>query len=152
MRIVLMGVSGCGKTSLGRAVAAKYAYKFIDADDLHPPSNIDKMSRGQALNDHDRQPWLLALRGQLEQQTDIVLAASLLKERYRQQVLRGFDDLRLYHLHGSFELIHQRMQARAHFMSADMLNSQFAALEPAENAQVLDITQSLSSLCAEFTI
>ncbi|KAI0313432.1 P-loop containing nucleoside triphosphate hydrolase protein [Amylostereum chailletii] len=141
--IVVMGVSGCGKSTLGKSLAAALAYPFIDADDLHPPANVAKMSRGEPLTDADRAPWLVIVRDAAVHAASVhptsstststpgvIVACSALKRAYR-AVLRD-SHLRTYfvHPHGSRELLLERMTARPnHFMKAGMLDSQLAALE-----------------------
>ncbi len=132
--IVLMGVSGCGKSTVGRALAERLGCPFFDGDDFHPPENVAKMATGTPLDDSDREPWLARLhdliqdhlaRGQVA-----VLACSALKKRYRRQLSADNQGVRFIYLHGSYELIWARMQERSgHYMKADMLQSQFDALE-----------------------
>jgi carbohydrate kinase (thermoresistant glucokinase family) len=133
--LVAMGVCGSGKTTIGQGVAAALGWPFQDADALHPRANIDKMAAGHPLDDADRAPWLAALRGWivqlLAQGGHGVLAASLLKRRYRDQVIGGDARVALVYLHGDAALLRARMGARrGHFMSSAMLDSQLAALEP----------------------
>jgi len=151
--IVVMGVSGCGKTTVGRALAETLNCKFYDADDFHPPENITKMSSGIPLNDKDRQPWLENLRDliaeHIKQGRGLVLACSALKKRYRNLLREGNTGLQFVYLQGDFELILQRMMAReGHYMQADMLQSQFDVLEPpsAQEAINIRIDQSLSDI------
>lgn len=141
---IVMGVSGSGKSSVGKALAEALGWDFFDADDFHPPANIAKMASGIPLNDDDRAPWLAALHDQLAQTLKSgrhpVLACSALKERYRRQLLEGNVGLRVVYLKGSYDLIWSRMSARAgHYMKPEMLQSQFNALEEPADALVVDI-------------
>ena len=131
--VIIMGVSGCGKSSVGAALAEKYASKFIDGDDLHPKANILKMSTGGALNDSDRAPWLERIRDaafSLQHKNELgFIACSALKRKYRDAIREGNPQLLFLHLEGSIELIAQRMSARAgHFMPQDLLQSQCVAI------------------------
>lgn len=146
-----MGVSGSGKTSLGRALAARLSWDFIDADDFHPPGNILKMESGIPLTDADREPWLDALHRRLESTMQAgghpVLACSALREEYRARLLGGLEGMAVIHLRGSYDLIHARMAARQHhYMRPEMLRSQLAALEPPADAVVLDVQQPVDEL------
>ena len=149
---VVMGVSGCGKSSIGAGVAAALGARFIDGDDLHPPANIAKMSRGQPLNDDDRAPWL-ALVGQALAQGNTVVACSALKRAYRDQIRAQADTVFLY-LRGQRETLLARMAARpGHFMPTSLLDSQLATLEPpaADEAHVVqDIVASPAQIIAGF--
>lgn len=126
-----MGVSGSGKTSVGRQLGWSLEQPFYDADDFHPKSNIEKMKSGIPLTDQDRHPWLnrLALEIQgWEKEGGAVLACSALKEDYR-RTLSHKTDIQWIHLTASFDLIYQRMKQRNHFMKPELLQSQFDALE-----------------------
>lgn len=141
---VIMGVSGCGKSTIARAIADRLGWQYFDADDFHPPANIAKMANGIPLDDADRAPWLLALQGQLHATLQMgghpVLACSALKERYRQTLLAGNEGIQLVYLRGSYDLIWSRMAARpGHYMKPAMLQSQFAALEEPVDALVVEI-------------
>jgi gluconokinase len=134
MVIILMGVSGAGKTRIGKRLAAELGWSFYEGDDYHPRSNVEKMSQGIALTDADRAPWLDALHeliGELlAHDESAVLACSALKRAYRERLSHGHDGVRIVYLHGSYELIRQRLkERRGHFMKADLLASQFEALE-----------------------
>lgn len=138
-----MGVSGCGKTTVGQKLAERLGWKFYDADDFHPPENIAKMSKGIPLTDDDRHPWLKALHGlisrELQANRSGVLTCSALKERYRRHLMQGNPGTRLVYLKGSYELILERMQPRrGHYMKPEMLHSQFEDLE--EPADALTVT------------
>ncbi len=131
---VIMGVSGSGKTTVGRALAQKLGLPFYDGDDFHPVENVQKMASGIPLTDEDRVPWLARLHevlaDHLRRGDGVVVACSALKRKYREQLGAGLTDVRFVHLRGSFALIWERMTARAdHYMKADMLRSQFDALE-----------------------
>lgn len=135
--IVVMGVSGCGKTTLAQGIAEAISGHFLEGDDFHPPENKAKMGSGIPLNDEDRWPWLDRLaeesRRVLATGESPVLACSALKQAHRDRLLAGFPQARLVHLRGSFELIKARMDARHHeYMTSDLLQSQFEALEEPE--------------------
>jgi gluconokinase len=141
MIVILMGVAGAGKTTVGRLLARELGWSFYDADDFHPRANVSKMARGAPLDDRDRAPWLDALRelivGCLARGEDAVLACSALKEDYRRRLLVDAR-VKLIYLKGEYELIRERLAARAgHFMKPELLASQFEALEePGPEAQV----------------
>ena len=129
--IVVMGVSGCGKTSVGRELAWSLKLPFYDADDFHPLSNIEKMKSGVPLTDHDRTPWLQGLASEMQDWNDdggAVLACSALKEEYR-QLLSTNTEIQWVYLAASFDVIYERMTQRDHFMKPEMLRSQFETLE-----------------------
>jgi gluconokinase len=148
--ILVMGVSGSGKTTIGRALANRMRWTFADADDYHPDSNRQKMSRGESLNDTDRQPWLEHLHGLLEEHVrndqPLVLACSALKESYRQVLNRNLEGIAVVFLHGSRELIAERMLQREHFMPVSLLESQLLALEPPADAIVVRIGQAIDAM------
>jgi carbohydrate kinase (thermoresistant glucokinase family) len=142
MIVVVMGVSGCGKTTVGRLLASRLQLPFLDADEFHPPANVAKMAAGTPLTDEDRRPWLELLNRKLLEHKDAVLACSALKESYRRALARDLADYRFVHLRGSLELIRARLAERKHrYMPASLLESQFAALEPPADAIVVDIAQ-----------
>lgn len=152
--ILIMGVSGSGKTTVGEALARQLGWSFRDADEFHPPGNVAKMSAGLPLNDHDREPWLDAIHTHVERTLargeSGVVTCSALKERYRRRITGGRPDVKLVHLTGNFELIHSRMAARTdHFMRPEMLRSQFATLEPPADALTLDVNHTPEHLVAE---
>lgn len=151
---VVMGVSGCGKSTVGQALADELHCPFYDADDYHPIENIVKMAKGIPLDDADRKPWLARLASLLEEHLtrdeSAVLACSALKKGYR-DLLRLSDDVKFIYLKGDYDLILQRMQARdKHYMKADMLQSQYDTLEePAEDeAMTISIDQSVDDILA----
>ncbi|AIN16901.1 carbohydrate kinase, thermoresistant glucokinase family protein [Yersinia rochesterensis] len=132
--IIVMGVSGSGKTTVGEAVARRIHAKFIDGDDLHPRANIQKMGSGHPLNDEDRMPWLERLSDAAyslnhKNETGIIVCSAL-KRRYRDRLREGNPEMVFLYLKGSFEVIMGRLKARSgHFMPTDLLKSQFDALE-----------------------
>lgn len=145
-----MGVSGSGKTTVGELFAAKFAFEFCDADDLHPPANVEKMSRGIPLNDDDRAPWLEAVRNfvavSLAENKNAVVACSALKEKYR-KLLVFSDEVRLIYLKGDCDLISERTALRErHFMKPEMLQSQFFDLEEPDNCLILDVALPLETI------
>lgn len=149
--IVVMGVSGCGKSSVGRALAQQLGARFVDADDYHPPANVAKMRAGEPLDDTDRAPWLLRLNAVLRhaaaRDEPVVLACSALRQRYRDALADRLPAIRFIHLHGSFDLIAARVAARDHaYMPASLLASQFAALEAPHDAVVLDIDRTVEAI------
>src|SRR5687767_9940460 len=152
--LILMGVSGSGKTTIGKALASKLGWDFYDADDFHPPENITKMEQGIPLNDSDRAPWLASLHDLIEsylaRNRPAVLACSALKERYRQKLLEGNHGVQLIYLKGSYELLWSRMSARTdHYMKPEMLQSQFEALEEPAHAIVIDVSHSVEEIVQE---
>ncbi|WP_229261127.1 gluconokinase [Duganella levis] len=134
-RWVVMGVSGCGKSTVGQALATANAVGFVEGDQFHPQANVAKMSSGVALNDDDRADWLLTLQAQIREARErgegLVISCSALKRRYRDLLREGDPALRFAHLSGPKELIAARMQARVgHYMPTSLLDSQFRDLEP----------------------
>jgi gluconokinase len=153
MVILLMGVAGSGKTTVGRQLAADLGWDFADADDFHPPANVAKMSAGIPLDDADRAPWLDAIRAYIDAHhargASAVLTCSALKERYRQILLTDPAFVKLVHLHGSRELLAARIAGRRdHFMKPAMLDSQLAALEPPAGALTIDIAPPPAEISA----
>jgi len=149
MIVLVMGVAGVGKTTIGEALAAARGWRFIDADAYHPPQNVAKMKAGIPLEDADRWPWLSRLNKELKQFEHAVLACSALKASYRERLAQGLKDFRIVYLHGARGLIHARMQSRSHFMPAALLESQFAALEPPADAIAIDVAAAPSACVAE---
>lgn len=147
-----MGVSGCGKTSVGLALAARLGCRFVDADNYHPPSNVAKMRSGIPLDDQDREPWLARLNALLRHSAargeSVVLACSALRERYRAQLSARLPTLEIVHLRGDFQTIAARLATRNdHYMPVSLLRSQFDALEaPALSAFEVDITPPVQSI------
>ena len=140
MIVLVMGVSGVGKTTIGKALAGELGWRFIDADRYHPPENVAKMAAGIALDDEDRRPWLETLNRVARKEKDVVLACSALKEVYRSRITEGLGRLEIVYLHGSFELIRARLVERPHhYMPASLLASQFATLEPPARAISVDV-------------
>lgn len=155
MKIVVMGVTGCGKTTVGFALAEKLGITFIDSDDLHSVENKRKMSSGTPLNDSDRQPWLQAVSNTLQSHKKIVVACSALKKSYREKILLGAPTTQFIHLVGSQELITARLSERSHeFMPIELLDSQFQTLEPlkqSEGGKAIEISQSIEEIVDEIT-
>ncbi|MCC3444366.1 MAG: gluconokinase [Microcoleus sp. PH2017_03_ELD_O_A] len=148
MIIMVMGVSGSGKTTVGKLLAESLNWDFSDADDFHPPGNIEKMSRGIPLEDADRLPWLLHLQGTIDrwllENKNVVLACSGLKASYREMLFRDKQQMKIVYLKGDFELFAARLKTREnHYMKVDLLSSQFATLEEPENAIIIDASQPL---------
>lgn len=144
MVILVMGVAGSGKTTIGRALATALGWSFYDADDFHPAANIAKMSAGQPLTDADRAPWLAALRTHLDaclaRSQPAVVACSALKASYRAALISDPQNIRLVHLAGDPALLAARMHSRpGHYMKPEMLASQLAALEAPTDALTVDI-------------
>ncbi len=154
MIILVMGVAGSGKTTIGQLLARQLDWSFADADDFHPPANIAKMSAGQPLNDDDRAPWLEALRAHLQaclaRNENAVLACSALRESYRRFLVVDPARVRIVHLHGSRELLLSRISSRqGHYMKSSMLDSQLATLEPPADALSLDVSPTPEVLVAQ---
>jgi carbohydrate kinase (thermoresistant glucokinase family) len=150
-RIVVMGVSGCGKSSVGLALSEALGARFIDGDDLHPEANKAKMAAGIPLNDDDRRPWL-DLVGEALAESNTVVACSALKRVYRERILAAAPGTFFVHLHGTRELLAQRMGARPdHFMPVSLLDSQLNTLEllgADEPGVMLDIALPVDQLVA----
>jgi gluconokinase len=151
--VIVMGVSGCGKSTIGEPLAARLGVPFLDADEFHPPANVAKMAAGSPLTDADRQPWLELLNEKLRALPDAVLACSALKKSYRQTLSNGIADCRFAYLRGSIELIQSRLADRKHrYMPASLLESQFATLEPPQEAIEVDIRHSVEDCVAEIQV
>ena len=149
--IVVMGVSGSGKSTVGAALAGRLRVPFEDADDLHPQANIDKMTRGEPLDDSDRWPWLERIGEWLaEHAGGGVIACSALKRKYRDQLRHHCPEVSFLHLAGGPELIEQRQASRpGHFMPRSLLTSQFETLEPLapdERGDVVDVAGSVDEI------
>jgi gluconokinase len=149
-----MGVAGSGKSTVGKLLALELNWTFVEADDYHPLSNIEKMHRGIPLDDKDRCPWLESIRRRLEDASgrgeNVVLACSALKRSYQQYLAQSASDsIRFVHLAGSEELIRQRLSKRkGHFMDPDLLHSQFETLESPVDAVSIDVTPSPEAIVA----
>ena len=150
LRVVIMGVSGCGKSSVGEALAARLGLRYRDGDDLHPAANVEKMRAGQALTDEDRWPWLDRVAQVLATEAPVIVGCSALRRTYLDRLLAGAGRRpRFVHLAGSRELISGRIAARTgHHMPTCLLVSQFAALEPPDPDEALSngINQPLAAL------
>jgi gluconokinase len=155
MVIVLMGVSGSGKTTVGKVLAEKLNWPFVEGDDYHPPANVAKMRAGTPLTDDDRRPWLAALRERVDRACtrgeNIVLACSALKHAY-QDYLERHDPACVHYvyLHGSEALIRERLANRkGHFMNPGLLHSQFETLEPPADALRVEVAGSPDEVAEE---
>jgi gluconokinase len=149
--VVVMGVSGAGKTTVGQALARRLGWRFIEGDTLHPEANREKLARGEPLTDADRAPWLErvrdAIHSALAQGENVVCACSALKGAYRQVLGEG---LRFVLLEGSPKLLRERLaQRKGHFANPSLLSSQLATLEPPGNALRLDVADSPEALVEE---
>ena len=153
MKIVVMGVTGCGKTTVGIALAEALGIEFIDSDVLHSEANKKKMSSGTPLTDSDRQPWLQEVSKALQSHESIVVACSALKKSYRSTILAGAPTTKFVHLSGSKELIFARLSERSHhFMPIGLLDSQFQTLEPldhTETGKVFEISKPVDEIVNE---
>lgn len=151
--VIVMGVSGCGKTTIGSKLAERLEWSFIESDNFHSEEDVRKMANGIPLTDADRQPWLEKLHALLvecsQKNQPAVMACSALKEKYRQTLSAGLNNIRFVYLKGDYDLIRERMQKRQHFMKAEMLKSQFEALEEPKDALILDISQPSNFLIEE---
>lgn len=149
MRVVLMGVSGCGKSTVGEGLAARLGWRFVEGDSLHPPENVAKMAAGQPLNDEDRAGWLGTIADLLGQASatgqGLVVSCSALKRLYRDRLRTGDPDVVFVHLAGSREVIAARIAARTHlYMPASLLDSQFRDLQvPGAGESALSVDVAL---------
>ena len=156
MIVIIFGVSGAGKTTVGKLLARELGWHFLEADDFHPAANINKMRSGHPLTDEDRWPWLEALREQIERflavEEDAVLACSALKRKYREH-LRVSPDVKVIFLRGDFALIEKQLRGRrGHFMNPELLQSQFADLEepePDEDALTIELGRTPQAIVEE---
>lgn len=144
--LIVMGVSGSGKSTIGEALAERLGWPFEDGDRFHPASNVAKMSAGHALTDEDRWPWLRAIADEIDRICEAgeraVIACSALKRAYREVLVHGRDDVRIVYLDGTQDLISARLAARkGHFMPPALLVSQFKTLEkPADNENPVNVS------------
>jgi gluconokinase len=153
MVVVVMGVAGCGKSTIGPLVAAGLGADFAEGDRFHPPANVAKMSTGQPLTDDDRRPWLeamaLAIEGWRRLDRPTVLACSALRQGYRDILAGGSAEVRFVWLRGTRELVAERMAARkGHFMPTSLIGSQFATLEEPRDAIAVDIDGTPEEIAA----
>ncbi len=152
---VVMGVSGVGKTTVGRLLAEKLILPFLDADDFHPKENIEKMSSGVPLNDDDRYGWLLALNKVLQQHQKggAVLACSALKEKYRDLISKGLaTSVTFVFLEGTYAQLLERLRERkGHFMPPELLKSQLETLEPPQSAIKIGISHTPDKIVEQIT-
>ncbi|WP_016956500.1 gluconokinase [Catenovulum agarivorans] len=156
MIYVVMGVSGCGKSSVGELLSKALKIPFYDADDYHPKGNVDKMSSGIALTDDDRWPWLQKLNEEMKvwQAADgAVLACSALKQIYRECLAKNIESVvKFVYLQGDFDTLLSRLEGRkGHFMKSDLLKSQLATLEEPVDAIFVDINQPLEAIVQNIT-
>jgi gluconokinase len=152
--VVVMGVAGSGKTTVGELLAQHLGWSFYDADAFHPAESIEKMANGIPLTDADRAPWLAALHSlistSLLESRPGVLACSALKESYRQALLKGNEGVQLVYLKGSYDLLWSRLSLRKdHYMKPQMLQSQFEALEEPSNALTVDVSMQVKDLVGD---
>lgn len=154
--LVLMGVSGSGKSTIGKALSEKLGWAFFDGDDYHPPENVSKMGGGVPLDDSDRAPWLEALHDLiaacLQARKPGILASSALKKSYRERLVKDIGYVQFVYLKGDFDLIWSRMAARkGHYMKEDMLRSQFDTLEEPADAWEVSIDQPVDEIVQDIT-
>ncbi|MFJ5692412.1 gluconokinase [Arthrobacter sp. NPDC093125] len=154
-QVIVMGVSGCGKTTIGDLVARELGVRFLDGDSLHPVENVAKMAAGTPLTDEDRWPWLAIVGSELAAAgaDGLVLACSALRRSYRDAIRAQAPDTVFLHLHGSKEVLGSRLEGRSgHFMPAALLDSQLATLEPLEDDErgvVVDIAAPVPAVLAD---
>jgi len=153
MIVIVMGTTGSGKTTIGTLLAKRLGWQFVDADDFHPPANVEKMGRGIPLTDADRMPWLKILHDQIvswnAEQRSVVLACSALKQSYRDELSAG-PEVKFIYLKGSYELFSRRVLARkGHFAKQNLITSQFADLEEPADAITIDARHPPAEIVAE---
>lgn len=153
MAVIIMGTTGSGKTTIGSQLAKHLGWEFVDADDFHPPANVEKMKHGIPLTDADRMPWLKVLHDKIVQwiaeRRNVVLACSALKQSYRDELMAG-PEVKFVYLKGSYELFSTRVLARkGHFAKQDLLASQFATLEEPADAITVDAAASPEQIVAQ---
>ena len=150
---IIMGVSGCGKSTIGKRLATRLEVPFFDGDDFHPEANVQKMASGHPLNDLDRKDWLKKLNElAFDYRADgIVIACSALKEKYRMQLKQGLEaEMVFVYLKGTFEEIHARLKERqGHYMPVELLKSQFETLEPPKDSVEVSINLSPNDIVSE---
>jgi gluconokinase len=154
MIVVVMGVAGSGKTTVGKLLAEKLDWPFIEGDHLHPPSNVEKMRSKQSLSESDRASWLVRIAAELREITDragsAVLAASALRIAHRDRIRSSGKDVHFVYLRGEFEQIKARLEQRSdHFFGVDLLASQFEILEEPESAIEIDSSLDPSEIIRE---
>jgi carbohydrate kinase (thermoresistant glucokinase family) len=153
MILIVMGVAGCGKSTIGQQLADRLGWPFYDGDDFHPPANIQKMSEGIPLTDEDRSGWLITLAdligNHVRHNQSAVIACSALKKKYR-DILHVDASVRFVYLRGSYDLIEARLRQRSgHYMPSNLLSSQFASLEEPHGALTVDISLPPEQLVTE---
>ena len=156
LQVVVIGVSGTGKSAVGAALAARLGWPFIEGDDLHPPRNVAKMAAGQPLDDDDRAPWLESIRLRAAERSaagrSTVITCSALKRKYRDALRAGVGAMFFVHLDGSYEVLQPRMARRErHFMPTRLLRSQLETLEPLgvdEDGAVVDVSGDVETVVA----
>jgi gluconokinase len=153
-KLIVMGPAGVGKSTVGKAVAAKLGVPYVDGDALHPAANIEKMSKGTPLSDDDRDPWLANIVAELNKGS-VVIGASLLKRAYRHKVHEAVREVRFAQLAAPLHVLAQRIDDREHFFRQDLLPSQMAILDPLERLEpghVYDGTKTVELLASEIVI
>ena len=158
--VVVMGVSGCGKSTVGRLIAKRLACEFLEGDDVHPPRNLERMAVGIPLTDLDRHDWLKAIAEQLADASaaryGLIVSCSALKRSYRNQLRTASSELAFVHIHGSLEVLEARMHSRTgHFMPPSLLTSQLQTLEPPgadERCITLDATMPPESIAEQVSL
>lgn len=151
MVLIIMGVAGAGKTTVGGVLARKLGWNFYDADDFHPKENIEKINKGIPLTDEDRLPWLMAIRYFIEGMNEpAVIACSALKQTYRDYLKEGNKEVEFVYLKGSVDLIRHRLEERkGHFAGIEILGGQFEALEEPENVLTESVDQDPESIAED---